>query len=105
MPVRSSPSRPDPALPRAQDFSSDLAVVKRLDPAFRDLIGFVPLAGDHDDIAGAGQSNPTLDRGPAVGNALEVCGPVNPRLDLPDNRLGIFASGVVGREDRVVREV
>ena len=81
----------------------DLAVVEREDLAADLLSRLVSLAGDHDDVAGAGLLDRALDRRAPVELDLDVAAGAGD--DLVDDRLRILAARVVRRDHRDVGEL
>jgi hypothetical protein len=72
---RSITSPPD----RPQLLGRDAAVVERDRAVGELLIGLVPLAGDHDDVARLGLPHGEADRGAAVGLDDEASAALPPR--------------------------
>ena len=87
--------------PRLDGRFGDLYIVKRKGFLRELLIVFVAFASDQDDVAWLRQCNGSINRQFTIDDGFVVT-PLEPLLNVADDRGRIFASGVVGRDDRII---
>ena len=86
--------------------AGDLHVAKVRAHAVDLLIGFVPLAGDENDVVGAGRADGLDDRAPTIELDRHLCAVCfgHARGHRLGNRLRVFASGIVACDHDAPRE-
>ena len=82
----------------------DLAIVEGDGPVAEDLIGFVPLAGDEERVPRLAGADRRGDRLRPIHDRDDVLGAAHSGLYLPNDRGGVLASRIVGRDDDQVGE-